>query len=149
MKRVLAAIDVSPCAPVVLASARSIADLFEATVVALHVRENGADAARRAAVDAGVELREATGSPIEAITAAAEDPDVVAVVLGARGHHGGPRPAGRTALEVITRVNKPIVVVPPGGAPRPSITRVLTPLEGSEESSQRSEERRVGKECRL
>ncbi len=81
---------------------------------------------------ADVEFREAQGSPIEAIAAAAADPDVVVVVLGARGVHGGPRPAGRTALEVVTRVSKPVVVVPPDGTTR---------RRGSRASSRRSKGR--------
>jgi len=136
MKRVLATIDTSPCAQAVLASAPSIAELFEATAAALHVRENGSEAARHDALEAGIALREAAGAPIEVIAAAAEDPDVVAIVLGACGERDGPQPAGHTALEVITRVTKPIVVVPPGCAPSASIARILTPLEGSSETSQ-------------
>ena len=136
MNRVLAAIDTSPCAPAVLATARSVAELFEAGVIALHVREDGAEAAFRVARHADVEVREAQGSPIAAIAAAAADPDVVVVVLGARGVHSGPLPAGRTALEVVTRVRKPVVVVPPDGTAGARIARVLTPLEGSGESSQ-------------
>lgn len=50
--------------------------------------------------------------------------------------HGGPRPAGHVALEVITRVNKPVVVVPPDGTTRARIARVLIPLDGTDESSQ-------------
>ena len=136
MTRVLAAIDTSPCAGAVLQTARSVSLLFEATVTALHVSESGSDAAPEIAHDADLELRQATGSPIEAIVAAARDADVVAVVLGARGLHGGPRPAGRTALEVITRVSKPVVVVPPDGTTGGTIARVLMPLEGTEASSQ-------------
>lgn len=136
MTRVLAAIDTSPCARTVLQAARSVGELFEATVTALHVSENGSDAALQVAREAGVELRECAGSPIEAITAAAQDPDVVAVVLGARGIHGGPRPAGHAALELITRLSKPVVVVPPDATVGARIARILTPLEGTEESSQ-------------
>jgi len=136
MTRVLAAIDTSPCARAILQTARSVGELFDDAVLALHVRENGADAARQFAHEAGVELRETAGSPIEAIVAAAQDPDVAAVVLGARGMHGGPRPAGHAALEVITRVSKPLVVVPPDGAAGAQIARVLIPLEGTEESSE-------------
>lgn len=135
MRRVLAAIDESPCAHDVLVTARAVADLFDATVLALHVRE---DAGAEPAVEAdrlGVELRAAEGDPIEAIAAAAEDPAVVAVVLGARGAHTGPRPAGHTALRLITRVAKPVVVVPPDGDTRAPLTRILTPLEGSTPSS--------------
>lgn len=135
MKRVLTAVDASACSPAVLNTARAIGDLFGgARVDALHVRENGGDAAARAARDAGLELREMTGEPIETIAAAAGDADVVAVVLGARGGHAGPRPAGHTALELITRVGKPVVVVPPD-ARTAAIGRILTPLEGSDASS--------------
>ncbi len=136
MNQVLAAIDTSPCAPAVLETARSVAELFQAGVIALHVREDGVEAALEVARHADVTFREAQGSPIEAIAAAAADPDVVVVVLGARGVHSGPRPAGRTALEVVMRVSKPVVVVPPDGTAGAPITRVLTPLEGSGESSQ-------------
>jgi nucleotide-binding universal stress UspA family protein len=135
MNHVLAAIDTSPCAGSVLQTARSVGEMFDGVVTALHVSEDGSDAARRFAHDAGVELRETTGSPIEAIVVAARDPDVVAVVLGARGMHGGPRPSGHAALEVITRVSKPVVVVAPDGTPGARIARVLTPLEGTKESS--------------
>lgn len=136
MKRVLAVIDTSPCARAVLETARSVGELFEATVTALHVSETGSDAALRVAREAGMELRECAGAPIEAIVAAEQDPDVVAVVLGARGVHGGPRPAGHTALELISRLSKPVVVVPPGATPGARIARILTPLEGTHESSQ-------------
>lgn len=136
MRRVLAAIDTSPCARTVIQTALSVADLFEASVVALHVREEGSDPALEAARAAGVELLQTTGSPIEGIITSAQDPRVVAVVLGARGVHGGPRPAGHAALEVITRVNKPVVVVAPDCSTRARIARVLIPLEGSDESSQ-------------
>ena len=84
---------------------------------------------------AGVELREVTGSPIEQIVAAAQDPDVAALVIGARGVHGGPQPAGHTALEVITRVQKPVAVVPPHATPPKQIARILVPLEGTSQSS--------------
>ena len=52
-----------------------------------------------------------------------------------RGAHGGPRPAGRTALDVITRVNKPVVVVPPDGTGRRGSRACSMPLEGNHESS--------------
>ena len=66
--------------------------------------------------------------------------DVAALVLGARGVHGGPQPAGHTALEVITRIPKPVAVVPPHGHPPEQIARILVPLEGSSESSHALEE---------
>jgi nucleotide-binding universal stress UspA family protein len=101
----------------------------------LHVRENGDGTAGELARVGGVELREASGAPIDEIIAAARGPEVAALVLGARGLHGGARPAGHTALQVITGVRKPVAVVPPDARPRPTLSRILVPLEGSSTSS--------------
>jgi nucleotide-binding universal stress UspA family protein len=135
MTIVLAALESDACAQPVLGTAIALAAVFDATVVGLHVRENGASAAEQLARAAGIELREVTGSPIEQIVAAAQDPSVVALVLGARGVHGGPQPAGHTALDIITRVAKPVTVVPPHAQPREQLARILVPLEGTSESS--------------
>jgi nucleotide-binding universal stress UspA family protein len=134
MMRVLAAIDDGPQAGAVVEAARAVAEPFQAALDVLHVRLNGSDAAHAIAREEGVELAEAAGDPVEAIVAAAEARDVVAVVLGSRGR-GGPRPAGQTALQVITRLRKPVVVVPPEGGRCARVTRVLVPLEGTDESS--------------
>jgi nucleotide-binding universal stress UspA family protein len=139
MTIVLAAIDTQPSARAVLRSAVAIAPLFEATPAALHVRENGSAAVQTLASSSGVELREVVGSPIEEIVAAAKQADVAALVIGARGVSKGPRPAGHTALKVITRVPKPVVVVPPDAEPEP-LARILVPLEGSAESSRALED---------
>lgn len=136
MNHVLGAIDDSPCGPAVLGAVRALAELFDATPIALHVREDGSDRVVRAAKDAGVELRILAGSVIETIIAVAEQPDMLAVVLGARGTHIGARPVGHTALQVITSVEKPVVVVPPERAPDAAIARLLLPLDGTESSSQ-------------
>ena len=136
MRRVLAAIDTSPCARSVLDTARSIAPLFDGAAVALHITEPDADTARALAGDADVDFEEIPGSPIEAIVDAAAATDVAALVIGARGTHSGRQPAGRTALAVIARVRKPIVVVPPCEASRAQVGRVLVPLEGTAESSE-------------
>ena len=69
---------------------------------------------------------------------ALEDNTVIAAVLGARGTAGGPRPVGHTAMQVLERATKPIVVVPPDvgvSAQQRSIRRLLVPLEGNVESS--------------
>lgn len=135
MTIVLAALDADASARAVLSTTTAIAALLDATPAALHVRENGVSAAEDLASLAGMELREVSGSPIDQIVVATQDADVAALVLGARGRHGGARPAGRTALEVITRVPKPVVVVPPDVEPPEKLARILVPLEGSRESS--------------
>ena len=137
MTTLLAALNSNSSAEPVLRTAVEVAGLFDASVVAQHITEEGVTSrAPELARAAGVELRETAGSPIEQIVAAAQDPDVAALVLGARGARGGPRPAGHTALEVITRVRKPVVVVPPDVHPPKHFHRILVPLEGSPDRSQ-------------
>jgi nucleotide-binding universal stress UspA family protein len=135
MTMVLAALDSNASAGPVLGTAIALADLYDSTVTCLHVREEALTAAAELARAAGVELHEVSGSPIEQIANAAQDPDVAALVLGARGVHGGPQPAGHTALEVISRIPKPVAVVPPHAHPPERIDRILVPLEGTSESS--------------
>jgi nucleotide-binding universal stress UspA family protein len=137
MTTLLAALNSNSSAEPVLRTAVSLAGVFDALVVALHVPEQGVTSrATELARAAGVELRETPGAPIEQIVAAAQDADVAALVLGARGAPAGPQPAGHTALEVITRVHKPVVVVSPDSHPRKHVHRLLVPLEGSTDRSQ-------------
>jgi nucleotide-binding universal stress UspA family protein len=140
MTIVLAAVEADACAQPVLSTAIGFANLLDATVAALHVRENGIATLLELATAAGVELRETTGTAIGQIVAAAQEPEVAGLVLGARGMHGGPQPAGHTALKVITQVGKPVVVVPPHAAPPKELARILVPLEGTRASSQALED---------
>ncbi|HSO99205.1 MAG TPA: universal stress protein [Solirubrobacteraceae bacterium] len=140
MTTVLAALDSNASARPVLSTAIVLADLYDSTVTGLHVREEALSAAAELARAAGVELREVSGDPVEEIVNAARDPDVAALVLGARGGHGGPQPAGHTALKVITRIPKPVAVVPPHAHPPERIERILVPLDGSSQASQTLDE---------
>jgi nucleotide-binding universal stress UspA family protein len=72
---------------------------------------------------------------IRAAHCACQKPAVAALVLGARGIHGGAQPAGRTALQVITQVSKPVLVVPPHAEPRQSLARILVPLDGTTDTA--------------
>jgi nucleotide-binding universal stress UspA family protein len=136
MTNVLAAVAPDACARGVLSIAIALAALLDSTPAGLHVREDGAGTLAQLARAKGVEIREVGGSAIEQIVTAAQEPDVAALVLGMRREPGGPEPAGRTALEVITRVAKPVALVPPQAEPRERIARILVPLEGTSESMQ-------------
>ena len=117
-----------------LATARALADMLDAAVVAMHVGEDGVPSPEALANAARVEFRQARGAPLEGIVSAANEADVVALVLGSRGASAGPRPAGATALEVITRTAKPVVLVPPNARPPQRFTRLLLPIEGTGEA---------------
>jgi nucleotide-binding universal stress UspA family protein len=135
MSRIVAAIDNSSAARPVLGTAVAVARLLGGEVVAVHVRVNGERVARSEAEAAGIPLQVDEGDPVERLAAASEEEDVVALVLGARGIPPGPRPAGSTAVALITSVRKPVVVVPPDMAGPARVRRLLVPLEGTWETS--------------
>jgi nucleotide-binding universal stress UspA family protein len=129
-KKVIAAVADDPVARVVLSAAAAIANLYAATVQAVHVGEDhpGLTAAVQGA---GVTLTTIAGPLVETLARAAAAEEVAAVVIGARGAPVGRRPAGRTALRLITVLQKPVVVVPPAAAPGLRIENVLVPLDGT------------------
>jgi nucleotide-binding universal stress UspA family protein len=130
MTKILAAIDNSAAARPVLAVAAALADLLAVDVEALHVREDGDRNARAAATAARVPLRSATKPVIGALVEAGRSPQVVGVVLGARGVEAGRRPAGHVALELALSLPKPLVVVPPVALVPITLRRILVPLNG-------------------
>ncbi len=132
--KVIAAITDDSAATVVLASAGAIAGLFAADVEALHAGE--ADpAVALAAQQAGVTLRAVAGRAVEAIADAAAAEDVAVVVIGTRGTAAGDGPAGCTAMALVTLLDKPVVVVPPGAPVVHRIDSVLVPLDGTAAST--------------
>jgi nucleotide-binding universal stress UspA family protein len=135
VKRVIAALDNSLAARGVLATAGALARVFGAEVDAVHVGDEPDRLASSAATAAAIELRKLTGSIVPALVEAAEAEDVVALVVGTRRLPLGGRPVGATALELITSLLKPVVVVPPDAAWSGALRRVLVPLEGTPSTS--------------
>lgn len=138
MSAVLVAVSGRVPSASLLAAARAISSVFGATMRAIHVQ----DEATHAIPDVAPERSDVmpttivTGDPIDEIVRAADDPEVVLVVVGAREHPTGPRPAGHVALGVAERVGKPVLVVPPAvPADSAPIRRALVPLEGTSETT--------------
>jgi nucleotide-binding universal stress UspA family protein len=120
----------------VLSMAILLADLLSASVEAIHVGDEASRETLEAARSARVPLRVVAGDPIEQIVDEMSSDAVVAGVVGARQKPTGPRPVGSTALEVITRVDKLIAVVPPHAVVPPSgVGRILVPLDGTASSA--------------
>jgi len=132
MTIVIAALGADACAAPVLATATAVADMLDAAVVVLHVADGRVPGPESLAKAARVEFRQVRGDPLEQIVSVANEPDVAALVLGSRGTSSGPRPAGATALEVMTRTAKPVVLVPPDARPPQRFTRLLLPIEGAD-----------------
>ncbi len=132
MTRVLAAIDNSPAARSVLAAASSLAAFLDAEVEAVHAREDGDRTARAAAAAHGVRFFTVEDDVVPALLAAGEEPDVAAMVLGARAVGGGRRPAGHVALELAVSLPKPLVVVSPDARVPGDLRRILVPLNGDQ-----------------
>jgi nucleotide-binding universal stress UspA family protein len=126
----MAALDNSAAAASVAATAKALARTFGAGVEGVHVGEDGDRNAAATAAAAGLPFDRLEGAVVPALARAARDRDAVALVVGARGLPSG-RKVGSTALEVITSVTKPVVVVPPETPYVARFQRVLVPLEGT------------------
>jgi nucleotide-binding universal stress UspA family protein len=137
MSRILACIDNSAAARPVLAAARMLAPVLNATVQAVHVREDGDRTARAAATASGIALQTLDGDPFDQLASLAAEDDVVAVVIGARGRPSGRRPAGHLALSIANRVATPVIVVPPDAELPAELHRVLVALEGTPRNARR------------
>jgi nucleotide-binding universal stress UspA family protein len=131
MDVVLAALDDSPTVEPVLGTADRVGKLFGAPVQALHIGTRLPARLRSVPVSVGL----LHGDVVDVLVAVGDRPDVVAMVIGARGHPEDHRPLGSTALSVATRLGRPVVVVPPTADPSPELERVLVPLEGTPATS--------------
>jgi nucleotide-binding universal stress UspA family protein len=129
MSTVLAAIDATPAARCVLATARAVGQALNLEAHALHVGELPGPAAEYAQ-EYGMPLHVVGGRPDVRIIEAGEHPDVALVVLALHGLPGRNEP-GHTARAVATRLTKPVLVVPPDAPIRENPRRVLIPLDGS------------------
>lgn len=136
MSRVLAALGNDSAARPVAATAGRLAGLLDASPDAVHVREDGQRTAEASASVGGMPLRTLSGPALAALAAESRHADVLAVVLGTRAVADGDGPAGSTALSLITRIRKPVVVVPPTTPHAGRIERLLVPLDGTQASSQ-------------
>jgi hypothetical protein len=132
--KVIAAITDDSAAAGVLASATGIANLFSASVEALHVGEENT-AVAQAAQRAGVALTTVAGGVPEVISEAAAGEDVAAIVIGTGASPARLPPAAGTAVTLITSLEKPIVVVPPNAAVDHRIESVLVALNGTSAST--------------
>ena len=136
MIEVLAAVDGSPATGPVIRAARVLAGVLLTGVRAVHVSGDVPDISDLVAAE-GVPLTILGGEPVAALTGAAAHPDVVALVVGARRLRGGAHPVGSTALALVERVARPVVVVPPDArvVEPGGLRRVLVPLDGTKAAS--------------
>jgi nucleotide-binding universal stress UspA family protein len=128
--RVLAAIDNSASAEPVLDCALAAARATSSVVDALHVAEDGERTARALAESHGIQLHQVTGNVVESIWKEAEDDNVLLAVVGARGLPTSKQPVGHVALELITRIDKPVIVVPPDAGQSQRFARIVVAING-------------------
>ncbi|MFN8035357.1 MAG: universal stress protein [Acidimicrobiia bacterium] len=129
--RVLAAIDNSASARPVLDVAVAIARNTDAEAYVLHVSADGEQTARAVTEAHGLALHRATGDVGEVIWKEAEADDVLVTVVGSRGLPTSSRAVGHVALDLITRLDKPVIVVPPDASYSERMSRVLVAVDSS------------------
>jgi nucleotide-binding universal stress UspA family protein len=129
MTIVMAAVDATQAARPVLQTATRLARLLGANALAIHVGHDPGFA-REVAEELGIPVIVVGGEPADQIVRRGERPDVALVVLALSALPSSQAP-GHTAQAVATRLSKPVLVVPSGPAPRPTLTRVLFPLDGN------------------
>lgn len=134
MTTIVAAVDNSAASGPVLNVAKVIAAALDAQVVAVHVRAEGDATARAVAEAEGLELRILEGETLSCLISASTPDDVHAIVVGSRGTPMGAVPAGHVALELIQRLPKPVIVVPPETPRLERVHRVVIPLQGKPEA---------------
>ena len=129
MNAVLAAIDGTPAARCVLATASAVSQLLRLDARAVYVGESPESIAGEAQ-ELGLPLAVMHGPPHLRIIEAGESPEVDLVVLAL---HGLPRHSepGHTARAVATHLSKPVLVVPPEEPIRAVPRKVLFPLDGT------------------
>lgn len=134
MTTILAAVDDSPAAAPVLATAAAIAPVFGAEVRAVEVSDAVGRTAHAAGEAVNIPVSAVRGDPLTEISRLAADDDVVAVVLGARDRIRGPKPMGHLALSLANTSPKPVIIVPPGARPPARVRRALLALKGTTRS---------------
>jgi nucleotide-binding universal stress UspA family protein len=131
MSKVIAAIDHSNTSEPVVIMAHAVAEALAASVEVLHVVEGDDESAHPVTLVAGPSVRHLSGDPVEVLPLVADEEDVVALVIGARAHTGGRRPAGHVAMALARVTDKPVVVVPPGSHPPEHLRTVVVAMEGT------------------
>lgn len=125
MSRIFAAVNGGPTSGPVLDVADGLGRRLGAEVdgISIGVAEYGGPGRSR--------VRTEPGAPEALIPRHAAEPDVVAVVIGARSTRIGAWPVGHVTLAVITHSSVPVVVVPPDlSQAQRGLGCLVVPLEG-------------------
>jgi nucleotide-binding universal stress UspA family protein len=131
MSKVIAAIDHSDTSKPVVIMAHAVADALDASVEVIHVVEDDDESAHPLTLAEGPPVRHLSGDPVEVLPLTAAEEDVVALVIGARAHSGGRRPAGHVAMALARLTDKPVVVVPPGSHPTEHLRTAVVAMKGT------------------
>lgn len=131
VSRVIAAIDNSDASEPVVIMAGAVGTALGASVEVLRVIEDDDETQRPVVRPGGPPVRVLSGEAAVVLSLVAAEEDVVALVIGARGHPGGPGPAGHVAMILAGLTDKPVVVVPPGSHPPGQLHTAVVAMEGT------------------
>jgi nucleotide-binding universal stress UspA family protein len=131
VSRVIAAVDNSAAAQPVLGMASLLGPVLGASVQAVHISDDDGQTARANAERLSVPFEVRKGDPLEELASLVGDEDVVAAVVGTRGHPARRHRVGHLAPALADATDKPVMVVPPGAHMPTRIAKVLVAMEGT------------------
>jgi nucleotide-binding universal stress UspA family protein len=137
MTRILAFVDNSVAARRVFDAAVALGPVFDASVEAVHVVEDGSASVAAMMAKIGAPLRVLHGDPCAEIVAASAEPGVAAVVVGARDLPTASQPVGHVALAIADAATVPVLVVSPESSLTTPPARVLVAMKGTARQARR------------
>ncbi len=130
VSRVIAAVDHVTASQSVIGLAQAVSEALDASLEILFLVAE-ADEAEPTAEVGGPPSRTHRGDPVEGLASAAEEADVVAIVLGAHSAAAHLRAPGHLAMALADRIDKPVLMVPAVALVPDRLRTVVVAMEGT------------------
>ncbi|MGO9341544.1 MAG: universal stress protein [Acidimicrobiales bacterium] len=130
MSRVIAAVDHVTASQSVIGMAQAVAYALDASLEIQFLPEEG-DLTQPTTEVGGRPSLAHYGDPVEGLASAAQESDVVAIILGAHTTSVHQQAPGHLAMALADRTDKPVLVVPPGVLVPDRLRTVVLAMEGT------------------
>jgi nucleotide-binding universal stress UspA family protein len=129
VSRVIAAVDHATASQSVIGLAQAVSEALDASLEILFLLAE-VDEAEPSSEVGGPPTRTHRGDPVEGLASAAEEADVVVMVVGAHSASAHLRPPGQ-AVALADRIDKPVLMVPAVAVVPDRLRTVVVAMEGT------------------